>query len=157
MKNERQQLILELIRTEKPDTQDALRELLMQRGCSVTQATLSRDMKELSLIKVTDDSGRHYYAVPRLSREGLSKENAALLSLVRESVISVDSALNTVVIKCHVGMAQAVCAKLDTMEIENSVGTIAGDDTIFMLMRSEKDAQRLVRELGSIISDKQGR
>ena len=62
--------------------------------------------------------------------------------------------MNTVVIKCHVGMAQAVCAKLDGTDIENSVGTIAGDDTIFMLMRTQKDAERLVRELNIILYSK---
>ena len=81
-------------------------------------------------------------------------ERNPVLGFISDSVLAVDYAGNTVVVKCHVGMAQAVCAKLDSTEIENVVGTLAGDDTIFILMRTESDAQRLLKEFNSIIYSK---
>ena len=154
MKSKRHELILQLVQTCFIDTQESLRAELEKNGMIVTQATLSRDIKELSLIKVSDELGNNHYAVPRLSREGLARSNSETFSLLHSAVVSVDYAMNTVVVKCHVGMAQAVCAKLDGTDIENSVGTIAGDDTIFMLMRTQKDAERLVRELNTILYSK---
>lgn len=153
MKKNRQELIIELVRSRAIDTQESLRAALEERGMKVTQATLSRDIRELSLIKVSDGAGVSRYAVPRLSREGLDS-GGETLGLLRSAVVGADFALNTVVVKCHVGMAQAVCAKLDGTEIENSLGTIAGDDTIFMLMRTERDAERFVRELNTILYSK---
>lgn len=154
MKTDRHELILRLVQERVIDTQENLRAALEENGTTVTQATLSRDIKELSLIKVSDELGVSRYSVPRLSREGLDSGSSDTLRLLHSSVICVDHAINTVVIKCHVGMAQAVCAKLDNTNIENSVGTIAGDDTIFMLMRTQKDAERLVRELNTILYSK---
>ena len=154
MKTDRHELILKLVQERVIDTQESLREALEENGMTVTQATLSRDIKELSLIKVSSELGVSRYAVPRLSKEGLDRGSSDTLRLLHSSVICVDHAMNTVVIKCHVGMAQAVCAKLDTTDIENSVGTIAGDDTIFMLMRTQKDAERLARELNTILYSK---
>ena len=154
MKSNRHELILQLVQSRVIDTQESLRSALEENGMAVTQATLSRDIKELSLIKITDDMGNTRYSVPKLSKEGLSRNNSETLGLIHSAVVSVDHAMNTVVIKCHVGMAQAVCAKLDGTDIENSVGTIAGDDTIFMLMRTQKDAERLVRELNTILYSK---
>ena len=142
MKTDRHELILKLVQERVIDTQESLRAALEENGMTVTQATLSRDIKELSLIKVSTELG------------GLDRGGSDTLRLLHSSVICVDHAMNTVVIKCHVGMAQAVCAKLDTTDIENSVGTIAGDDTIFMLMRTQKDAERLVRELNTILYSK---
>ncbi|MBQ8965235.1 arginine repressor [Ruminococcus sp.] len=154
MKTNRHEMILKLVQEKIIDTQESLRAALEENGMNVTQATLSRDIKELSLIKVSDEFGNSRYSVPNLSREGLRQDNNETLTLLHSAVIKVDHAINTVVIKCHVGMAQAVCAKLDGTHIENSVGTIAGDDTIFMLMRTQKDAERLVRELNSILYSK---
>ncbi|WP_296566713.1 arginine repressor [Ruminococcus sp.] len=154
LKSKRHELILQLVQNSFIDTQESLRAELEKSGMFVTQATLSRDIKELSLIKITDDMGNSRYAVPKLRKEGLKRGNSETFSLLHSAVVSVDHAMNTVVIKCHVGMAQAVCAKLDGTDIENSVGTIAGDDTIFMLMRTQKDAERLVRELNIILYSK---
>ncbi|MBR6102777.1 MAG: arginine repressor [Ruminococcus sp.] len=151
MKNKRQELIIRLVSENEISTQDELQRLLKENGCDVTQATVSRDINELSLIKVCTESGKYRYSVPNLGRFS-SGGNIAALSIITEGVISVDHAVNTVVVKCHIGMAQAVCAKLDRAEIENVVGTIAGDDTIFMLMRTERDAARLVKELETVIN-----
>ncbi|MBQ8107942.1 MAG: arginine repressor [Ruminococcus sp.] len=149
-KAERHGLILRLVQEKAIDTQEKLQSELLEQGVRVTQATLSRDMKELALIKLSTDEG-YRYAAPKLSRAGLTPDSSQTFDLVKSAVVAVDSAMNTLVIKCHTGMAQAVCAKLDSTDIENAVGTIAGDDTIFMLMRTEKDAQRLVHELEVII------
>ena len=87
-----------------------------------------------------------------MKRDELCNDNSVIYAIISDAVVNVDYALNTVVVKCHTGMAQAVCAKLDNIGIENVVGTLAGDDTIFILMRTEQDANKLVRELNSIIA-----
>ena len=84
----------------------------------------------------------------------MQEGGSAVLSFISESVSSVDDAGNTVVVKCLSGMAQAVCAKLDDTGLDNVVGTLAGDDTIFILMRTESDAQRLLKELNTILYSK---
>ena len=149
MKKGRHSRIIELIQSKEISTQDELLSELRADGFNVTQATVSRDVKELKLIKRLTNSGKYCYAV---SEEKHTDVMANFESLFSSSVISVDCAQNLVVIKTESGMAQAVCAKLDDTGIENVVGTIAGDDTVFMLMRTESDAERLLRELNSIIS-----
>lgn len=138
-KSERHEIILEIIKTSSIETQEMLREQLLKRGIEVTQATLSRDIKELGLIKKQDR-----YFVPQ-------KSSAEIPALIRESVNSVDYALNMVVFKCHAGMAMAACAMFDKLGYSGVVGTLAGDDTIFMLMRSEKEAAAFVKEMQSVI------
>lgn len=150
MKSQRHQMILRLVNEGRIDTQESLLEALAQNGFVVTQATVSRDIRELALIKTITADGSYKYSIPSLKKS--EKSSSAVLGFINDAVISVDYAGNTVVVKCHSGMAQAVCAKLDDTGIENVVGTIAGDDTVFMLMRTESDAERLLRELNSIIS-----
>ncbi len=150
MKTKRQNMILKLVSEKNIATQEELQQELRSRGFDVTQATVSRDIKELALIKTSDSSGQYKYAVPALKRSSMVQKDSAILTILSDGVISVDFAMNIVVVKCHVGMAQAVCAKLDNTELDNVVGTIAGDDTIFILMRSEKDASRLVKELSMV-------
>ena len=154
MKSQRQQLIMKLVSEEKIDTQESLLAALAERGFKVTQATVSRDIKDLSLIKTVAPDGNYRYSIPSLKKSGMRDESNPVLGFISDSVLAVDYAGNTVVVKCHVGMAQAVCAKLDSTEIENVVGTLAGDDTIFILMRTESDAQRLIKEFNSIIYSK---
>lgn len=154
MKSQRQQVIMKLVSDEKIDTQESLLAALAERGFRVTQATVSRDIKELSLIKIVAPDGSYRYSIPSLKKSGMQDQQNSVLGFISDSVLSVDYAGNTVVVKCHVGMAQAVCAKLDSTEIENVVGTLAGDDTIFILMRTESDAQRLLKEFNSIIYSK---
>ena len=150
-KKSRQELILRLVGEQVIDTQEGLREALANEGCEVTQATLSRDIRELDLIKSSDGTGLHRYRAPSVSRRSGS-ESAALYSLLADAVVNVDYAMNTVVVKCMSGMAQAVCSKLDVIELENIVGTLAGDDTIFILMRTEADARLITKEFTAIIS-----
>lgn len=140
MKKGRQKRITELIEQYEIATQDALKKLLENEGIRVTQATLSRDINELNLKKEMSSSGAYVY-VPA------SRTEIQYPPIFREAVISVDYALNTVVIKCHAGMAQAACAALDKTCCAEIVGTIAGDDTIFALMRSESAAAEFVGEM----------
>ena len=154
MKSQRQQMIVKLVGEGIIGTQEELIEALCERGFKVTQATVSRDIKELALIKTTTASGNYRYSLPSLKKKGMNGSELSVLGLINDSVRNVDYAGNTVVIKCLSGMAQAVCAKLDDSGIENVVGTLAGDDTIFLLMRTEKDCARLVRELESILFSK---
>jgi transcriptional regulator of arginine metabolism len=141
MKNRRHEVILELITEQPVTTQEHLIQLLAERGIKTTQATLSRDIQQLSLIKQRDDNGVYRYSMPAAA--------AAEKSLFEEAVLSVDYAMNTIVLKCRAGMAQGTCAAIDSVEHQGIVGTIAGDDTIFILVRSEADAKKLSKKFRS--------
>ena len=154
MRSQRHQMIMKLVSEKCIDTQESLQAELAKKGFSVTQATVSRDIKELSLIKTVSADGSYRYSIPSLKKSGMQDGGSAVLGFISDSVLSVDYAGNTVVVKCHSGMAQAVCAKLDSTGLDNVVGTLAGDDTIFILMRTESDAQRLLKELNSILYSK---
>lgn len=141
MKNQRHELILEIINGQPVSTQEVLAELLAKKGIKTTQATLSRDIQQLSLVKQRDASGIYRYTLPAAAAEEKS--------LFAEAVLSVDYAMNTIVLKCRAGMAQGTCAAIDSVNHEGVVGTIAGDDTIFILVRSEADAKKLSRKFKS--------
>ncbi|MBR6242671.1 MAG: ArgR family transcriptional regulator [Ruminococcus sp.] len=135
MKHRRREAILEIINETPVTTQNQLIRLLAERGIITTQATLSRDVQRLSLVKSFDANGINRYVQ--------SKNTENERSLFEQAVLSVDYAMNTIVLKCRSGMAQGTCAAIDAVEHEGVVGTIAGDDTIFILVRSEADAKRL--------------
>lgn len=135
MKNRRQEAILEIISDTVVDTQKSLIKLLEKRGIKTTQATLSRDIQQLSLVKARDKNGVNRYMLPASNDDGNN--------IFSEAVLSVDYAVNTVVLKCKAGMAQGACAAIDLFDYPGIVGTIAGDDTIFILARTEADAERL--------------
>ena len=143
MKKARHKKILSLINEYNIDRQEVLLEYLQKEGFNVTQATVSRDIKELGLIKKSGENGVYKYIEPMA---GKSKQNIFV-----DIVTSIDYAINIVVIKCHNGMAQAACAALDSMNYSNIVGTIAGDDTIFAVMRTEYDAKKLVKAFKELI------
>lgn len=145
MKAKRQGKILELIASHTVTTQEELQSLLEKAGYPATQATISRDIKELRLIKTLSSSGGYYYTlVPAQERE---VPTVNLNSVFLESVRQVDFAGNLVVVKCLTGMANAVCATIDNGSWSGLVGTIAGDDTIFLLMRTETQAQEFAQYL----------
>jgi transcriptional regulator of arginine metabolism len=141
MKDRRHDVILEIISEKPVSTQEMLIELLAERGIKATQATLSRDIQQLSLVKQRDENGVYRYTLPAAA--------VAEKSIFAESVISVDYAMNTIVLKCRAGMAQGTCAAIDSVNHEGIVGTIAGDDTIFILVRSEADAKKLSKKFKS--------
>lgn len=145
MKTKRHKIILDIIENQEIYTQEGLLEELKLAGYDVTQATVSRDIKTLDLVKTMTENGKYRYA-QRL--DFIAKKNSIKFkSVFVEATVSVDYALNTVVLKCHVGMANAACAALDTMHLEDVVGTLAGDDTIFILMRTENSAKNLVDKI----------
>lgn len=143
MKNARQKEIVEIIRQYKVSNQDSLQELLRERGYPVTQATISRDIRELNLIKKADSDGIYHYVMP--------DHTISSGDMMTGNVLSVDYAGHTLVIKCRSGTAQAVCTVLDEMQRPEIVGTLAGDDTIFALMRTAEQAKRYAAELMQLI------
>ena len=148
MRNKRHTAILTLIKKENIETQQDLTVALSSVGFDVTQATVSRDIKELRLVKRLNDSGKYVYAPHTPTNEdGVSDK---MSSILRQSMVSVDYALNTIVIKTLAGMAQGAASVLDAMQFSECLGTIAGDDTIFVTTRSEDAAQKLTKKLKSM-------
>ncbi len=148
MKNGRQRAILEIIAEREIETQHQLLEALCERGVKSTQATLSRDMKELRLVKELGSKGSYRYVVGRAEAEDYDDR---LGKIFKESVISFDVAQNLVVVKTLPGMAQGACAAIDTMEIHGLIGTLAGDDTIFLAMRDNESALAFRHEIERIL------
>ena len=140
-KNDRQELILKLIKEHDISTQDELTALVNSKGFNVTQATCSRDIKELGIIKVTMPNRNTKYAV--LERTG-DVAPGRLLAVFSNCLVSCKSAMNMVVIKTLPGMAQAAASALDSMHLSSVVGTIAGDDTVFVAAPGIEEAEALV-------------
>lgn len=145
MKEQRQRLLLELISREELETQEQLLAALGERGITCTQATISRDIRELRLVKSLRPSGRYCYTTA--SRPVGSDQDTRLRNIFREGVISFDVAQNLVVLKSMPGVANAAASALDGMQIDDLVGTLAGDDTAILIMRSSASAERLCSEL----------
>jgi len=146
MKKQRQNKIIEIIEKYEVTTQEALKKHLEDEGITVTQATLSRDINELNLKKKVSSTGANIYVC-------VKKKTVQCPAIFKDAVIDIVYAMNTVVIKCHTGMAQAACATLDKMEDTGIVGTIAGDDTVLVVVKSEKDAASLTKTLTSMIDN----
>ena len=136
MKTRRQAKILELIQRNDVETQEELSAYLVREGFQVTQATVSRDIRELKLTKIAMDNGKQKYAVITDADSGMMEKYARVL---REGFISMDLAKNIVVIKTVSGMAGAVCAAIDAMKFQEMVGSIAGDDTIICIIRDDEE------------------
>ena len=145
MKEQRQKAILKLIQQEDLEVQEELLERLHQMGFSCTQATISRDIKELHLVKERTKNGTYKYVVSL--HRGRSDLAARLQTIFRESVISFDCAQNLIVLKTMPGLANAAAAALDAMEIPNMVGSIAGDDTAVLIMRTNEAADQFCNEI----------
>ena len=148
MKNDRQDMILAIIAGEAIETQEQLIERLRERGINSTQATISRDIKQLHLIKEPAGGGRYRYAVSARK----TKLNFAdrLQTILRESILSVDYAQNIVVLKTMPGLAGAAGAAFDGMELPQMVGSIAGDDTVMMVMRDAENAAEICAEIAAM-------
>ena len=149
MKTDRQSMILEIIEKEDVDTQEQLQQRLQEQGVRCTQATISRDIKQLHLIKEPVGQGRYRYTVSSQR----NKLNVAdkLRTIFRESIISVDFAQNIVVVKTMAGLANAAAAALDGMNVPYMVGTLAGDDTAFLLMRDTESARTFCEEIHEML------
>ena len=144
MKINRHARILELIRKYEIGTQEELAEYLNKEGFQVTQATISRDIRQLHLTKIPGKGGRQKYVV--LEKEGTGMDEK-YLHVLKAGYVSMDRAGNILVIKTVSGMAMAVAAALDAMAWPEIAGCIAGDDTIFALTRSENHAVQLIEHL----------
>ena len=145
MKKKRQAEILRIISTNEVETQEMLLSLLRERGYEVTQATVSRDINELNIEKSVSANGVNCYA------KAEKVHSVRFHNIISEAVVGIDFAMNIVSIKCHSGLANAACAGLDMMNLSYVVGTIAGDDTIFVLTRTESDARMLSRHLKEML------
>ncbi len=140
-KKRRQAAILNIISQREVETQKELQDLLEQQGFKATQATVSRDIAELRIDKGNSENGINCYYSPNTGNA------AEYNSIFAQAVKSIDYAVNTVVIKCRAGLANAACAVLDEQNFDCIVGTIAGDDTVFVLTRTELHAVQLIRLL----------
>ena len=149
MKNNRQSMILEIISQENIETQEQLLSRLQERGIRSTQATISRDIKQMHLIKEPVGHGVYKYTVSG----NRTKLNFAekLRTIFRESLTSIDYAQNIVVIKTMPGLASAACSALDNMDITYMVGSLAGDDTAFLVMKDTESAVDFCEELRAML------
>lgn len=149
MKNDRQAQLLQIISEESIETQEQLLERLAARGIKSTQATISRDIKELHLMKEPAGQGRYRYAVSVHK----TKLNFAdrLRTIFRESILHVDCAQNLAVLKTMPGLASAAAAAIDSMEMSYLVGSLAGDDTVLLIMRDNDTAEEFVREVKEML------
>ena len=148
MKRGRQEKIIELIEQYDIETQDELADRLRQEGFVVTQATVSRDIRELKLSKVPGYGGRHKYALLKHQEHQMAEKYEGIL---REAFVSMDCAQNILVIKTVSGMAMAVGAAMDNLGWKEIVGCIAGDDTVMCVIRTSEETKALMGELKKII------
>ncbi|NLP00597.1 MAG: arginine repressor [Clostridiaceae bacterium] len=148
MKYNRHAKILDIIENYEIETQDELAEKLRESGMDVTQATISRDIKELRLVKVLSPDGRYRYSAMNSDSGNI---NDRLLVIIKEAYVSCDYANNILVIKTLPGMAQAVAATIDSLGWNDIVGTIAGDDTMMVVCRAEKIAEDLMDKITRIV------
>lgn len=148
MKQNRQQAIIDLIERMDIDTQEEIVERLREEGFQVTQATVSRDIRELKLSKIPSKNGKQKYIFLQNSREHLGDK---YIRIFTEGLISMDVAQNILVIKTVSGMAMAVAAALDAMHFQEIVGSIAGDDTIMAALRSAEDAVAVMDKINDMI------
>lgn len=148
MKPGRHSKIIELIEKNDVETQEELAQLLNDSGYKVTQATVSRDIRELKLTKVPGENGRQKYSV--LSHHG-SAVSEKYIRVLCDGLISMDMAQNILVIKTVSGMAMAVAAAVDSLHLEGIVGCIAGDDTIMCAVKTVEDTEQVIEKLKKLV------
>ena len=148
MKSERHAMILNLIETTNVETQEELADLLKQRGICVTQATVSRDIKELRLIKVLAENGGYKYATVDKAEAGMKER---FVRIFGDSVVGINTSANLVIVKTLSGSANAAAEAVDSMHWNDIVGTMAGDNTIFIAARDEKAVPDIVKRLSAMI------
>ncbi len=149
MKISRQSKIIELINKYDIETQEDLAERLMKDGYNVTQATVSRDIRELKLTKVAVDGGRQKYIVLQKTEPGMSEKYTRVL---RDGFVSMDMAQNIMVVKTVPGMAMAVAAALDALQMNSIVGCIAGDDTVMCAIRTTEETVQVMEKLSKLLN-----
>ena len=150
MKETRQNKIMEIIEKNDVETQEELLEYLNKEGFKVTQATVSRDMREMKLTKVLGDNGKQKYAMLKNFDTNVEQKYKKVLSA---GIVSVDNADNLIVIRTVSGMAMAVAAALDNMDIQGLMGCIAGDDTIFAAARNKDFCRQIIAGIRKLATD----
>lgn len=150
MKKLRQKKIIELVEAYDVETQEELAEYLKQAGYQVTQATVSRDIRELKLSKLPAGRGRQKYIFVKQEE---AQPGDKYIRVLREGFVSMDMAQNILVIKTVSGMAMAVAAAIDTMKLKEIVGSIAGDDTIMMAVRTVEETKVLMEKIRSMLKE----
>lgn len=148
VKSSRQNKIVELVQKNSIETQEELADLLTQAGYTVTQATISRDIRELKLTKVPTEDGRQKYSVLQNQPSGL---NEKFVRVFRDAFLSMEQAQNILVIKTVSGMAMAAAAALDALPVDGIVGSIAGDDTIMCAIRTEQETPKVMEALAKLV------
>ncbi len=148
MKNARQTAILSIIEQNDVETQEELAGKLKEMGIVVTQATVSRDIKELRLLKVLSGSGGYKYATADKAEHGLSER---FVRMFRDSVLSINFAGNIVVVKTLAGSANAAAEAIDSMRLPEILGTMAGDNTILVIVQNETEAAQAVRRFQDML------
>lgn len=148
MKINRHAKIIELINKYNIETQEELAEYLNREGFKVTQATVSRDIRDLKLTKIPTNDGRQKYAIHQTAETEMSDK---YIRVLKDGYVSMDMAQNILVIKTVSGMAMAVCAAIDSMKWNEVVGSIAGDDTIMCAIRSVDDTIKVMDKISKII------
>ena len=149
MKSSRQEKILEIIERETIETQNQLMEALAREGVQSTQATLSRDIRDLHLVKELSPDGVYRYVAG--GKDSMFDHDTRLKKIFRESVVDYAVAQNLIVIKTLPGLANAACATLDSMNIPHLVGSIAGDDTAFIAMKDTASAEHFCTEIEKLL------
>ena len=144
----RQSKILELISTKEIETQDELARELKNANFEITQATISRDIKELGLTKILSSSGKYKYTFVGSDEQAISNK---YISIFKEAVISVKSALNLVVLKTMKGMGSGICSFVDKLNLTDLMGAVAGDDTVMLIFPSTVAASKIVVTLNEVL------
>lgn len=151
MKVGRQSKIIELINKHDIETQEELADLLTKAGYNVTQATISRDIRELKLTKISVDDGKQKYIVLNNTETGLSEK---FVRVLKDGFISMDMAQNIIIVKTVSGMAMAVAAALDALHIQGIMGCIAGDDTLMCVIKTTEETISVMEKLNKLINSK---
>ena len=151
MKKNRQEVIKKIISAHNVETQEELLCLLNEEGFNTTQATVSRDIRELNLKKVTYDGGRKKYAVNNINQDTDIKDEVSYIQVLKNSLVSMEYSENIIVIKTVAGMAMAVGASVDRLKIDDIMGCIAGDDTLFLAIRDKNMAEKVIGEINDVI------
>lgn len=145
-KKERHELIRFLINQHDIDTQETMLKILLENDCKVTQATVSRDINELMLIKTKTIYNNYKYSLPT-DRQNYTDKSSKLISLFKESVVSIEKAENIIVTHTLPGGANAACSFIDNLKLDEILGNLAGDDTIFTVVKSAKVVDLVIEEL----------
>lgn len=148
-KEDRQEVIIKLIKEFEISTQKELTQLLEKKGYSVTQATISRDIRELNLVKAIDENGKSVYRVGKMTEQHFTshKFDSLFLTVVRE----INYVNNFIAVRCDMGMAKLVCTILDSMKWNEILGTVAGSDTIFIMTKDKESAKLIAQQFKELL------